>query len=80
MKAVVWTPPAVADMRRLDVQTARRIREAVDRYARTGQGDVVHLQGLPEFRLRIGDWRVRFMLERTTLQVLYVRKRSEAYR
>src|ERR1019366_1828918 len=34
----------------------------------------------PEYRLRVGDYRVRFHLEGETIQVLRVRNRREAYR
>jgi hypothetical protein len=43
-------------MRRLDPQVARQVRDAVNRYAATEQGDVKKLRA-PElgFRLRAGD-------------------------
>jgi mRNA-degrading endonuclease RelE of RelBE toxin-antitoxin system len=34
----------------------------------------------PEYRLRVGDYRVRFHLEDEALRVLRVRNRREAYR
>jgi len=43
---------------------------------------VKKLQGInpPEYRLRAGDWRVRFQLDAETVRVLRVRNRKEAYR
>ena len=82
MKTVRWDPEALRDMRRLDPQVARQIRDAVDRYAATEQGDVKKLRA-PEFgfRLRAGDWRVRFLPQHPdTIIILRVRHRSEAYR
>jgi hypothetical protein len=40
------------------------------------------LQGIdpPEYRLRVGDWRVRFHLAEEIVRVLRVRNRREAYR
>jgi hypothetical protein len=40
----------------------RRVVDAVDHFARTGEGDVVRLVNVKpsEYRLRVGDWRVRF--------------------
>jgi mRNA-degrading endonuclease RelE of RelBE toxin-antitoxin system len=71
-------------MRRLDRQTAGRVRDAILRLANTGQGDVRRLQGIdpPEWRLRVGEWRVRFAydFERRTIQVLRVLPRGRAYR
>jgi mRNA-degrading endonuclease RelE of RelBE toxin-antitoxin system len=34
----------------------------------------------PEYRLRVGDYRVRFELQKETMRVLRVRNRREAYR
>jgi mRNA interferase RelE/StbE len=57
-----FTPPAMHDMRQLDTQVRRRIFAALDRLiANNGQGDIVKLAGVDnEFRLRVGEWRVRF--------------------
>jgi mRNA-degrading endonuclease RelE of RelBE toxin-antitoxin system len=56
-----WTPAAERDLRRLDVQVRERIRQAVYRFADTGHGDVVKVQGVArEWRLRAGHWRIRF--------------------
>lgn len=48
-------------MSNLDREIARRVKQAVERLATTGAGDVKRLQGIkpPEFRLRVGDYRVR---------------------
>lgn len=80
---LVWTDPAANDMRRLDQQVARRIRAALLRLAETGHGDVKKLSGEgEELRLRVGDWRVRFVFhhEIGAVEVLRVSHRREAYR
>ncbi len=80
---IEWAPRARKDMRRLDKQTAERIGRAVERLAETGQGDVRRLQDLepPEWRLRVGDWRVRFRFrtQEQILEVLRVLHRQNAY-
>jgi mRNA-degrading endonuclease RelE of RelBE toxin-antitoxin system len=70
------------DMAALDKGIARRVKQAVERFADTGAGNVKRLQGIdpPEYRLRVGDCRVRFHQEGETFQVLRVRNRREAYR
>ena len=82
MKDVEWTASALDDMAALDPGIARRLKRAVERFAGTGAGDVKRLQGIdpPEYRLRVGDYRVRFHLEGETVRVLRVRNRREAYR
>ena len=69
-------------MAALDQRIARRVKQAVERFAETGAGDVRKLQGIdpPEYRLRVGDWRVRFHRHEQTIRVLRVRNRSQAYR
>ncbi len=66
----------------LDRETAMRILAALDRFARTGEGDIKKLQGdSGELRLRVGDYRVRFNEEPPgTILVHSVLHRSEAYR
>lgn len=67
----------------LDHQTRTRVIEALERLAVTNRGDVKKLQGAGnEWRLRVGEYRVRFLRdERTkTLEVLRVLPRGRAYR
>lgn len=55
---------------------------AIERFAETGAGNVKKLKGVdpPEYRLRAGDYRVRFELDGETVRILRVRNRREAYR
>ena len=41
----VWSPPARAELRRIERETAMRILESLTRYAKTGDGDVKALDG-----------------------------------
>jgi mRNA interferase RelE/StbE len=81
---IAWTGPARRDMRHLDHQVAHRIHRAMQRLAEADLGDVKRLQGVdpPEWRLRAGDWRVRFTydFEARTIIVLRVLPRGRAYR
>jgi mRNA interferase RelE/StbE len=59
-----------------------RVIQALRRYTDTGQSDVVKLHGhQDEWRLRVGEHRVRFQRDATTrtIVVLRVRHRREAY-
>jgi mRNA interferase RelE/StbE len=82
VKTLSWTKPAGADMRRLDPQVRRMLSLALERFAATEHGDVKRLQGEPGvYRLRVGDWRVRFELEPPgAVTVLRVQHRSQSYR
>jgi len=79
------TPPAERDIKRLDKPVVGRIFDALDRLVTNfPHGDVVRLQGIspPEYRLRIGDWRVRFRpdIHDRIAYVLRVLPRGKAYR
>ena len=81
---LVWTPQSLRDLRKLDVKPRQRILEALERFAATGIGDVKRLQGLdpPEWRLRVGRWRIRFRQspESSSVEILRVLGRDKAYR
>jgi mRNA-degrading endonuclease RelE of RelBE toxin-antitoxin system len=80
---VRWQPAARRDLSRLDAQVQERILEAIERFAATGQGDVIRLQDVrpPEWRLRVGGWRIRFSRDDSArvLDILRVRPRDKAY-
>jgi len=82
VKEIEWTGPALDDMTALDKEVALRVKRAIERLAETGAGNVKKLQGIdpPEYRLRVGDYRVRFDESDAALRVLRVRHRREAYR
>jgi mRNA-degrading endonuclease RelE of RelBE toxin-antitoxin system len=81
---IVWSPHALRDFGKLDLPMRERVSDALRRYVETEQGDVVRLRGVapPEWRLRMGDYRVRFRLDFPTgaLEVLRVLRRDKAYR
>jgi mRNA-degrading endonuclease RelE of RelBE toxin-antitoxin system len=59
---VIISPRAERDLRRLDRGVAQRVANAIRRYAQSEGGDVRRLTGIDELRLRVGDWRVRFVV------------------
>jgi mRNA-degrading endonuclease RelE of RelBE toxin-antitoxin system len=81
-RKIAWTEQAKTDLRAIDQATALRILRIVGRYLATGVGDVKQLQDVepPEFRLRVGDYRMRFHDLGDSILVLAVKHRREAYR
>lgn len=78
-------PSARRDIKRLDRQVQARVIEALEGLrAEPAQGDIQRLGGIqpPEWRLRVGDWRVRFAREpdTRTVRILRVLPRGRAYR
>jgi mRNA-degrading endonuclease RelE of RelBE toxin-antitoxin system len=69
-------------LRKLPPEPARAVLAALDAYAATGAGDVKKLTDMrpPEHRLRVGDYRARFLLTAdATVTVTWVGHRREAY-
>jgi mRNA interferase RelE/StbE len=81
-KKIVWKDRAKAELRAIEQGTALRILHALARAILTGEGDVKRLQDIdpPEFRLRVGDYRVRFRDFNDSIEILSVKHRREAYR
>ncbi len=81
-KGFAWTDRAKAQLRAIDQQTALRILHSLTRLAQTGEGDVkqLHDSDPPEYRLRVGDYRVFFRYRDDGIQVEAVKHRREAYR
>lgn len=79
---IEWSEEARADVRRLDKPSAMRVFQGLLRYIRASDGDVRALQGdlAGRYRLRIGNYRVCFTRTGHTLQIHWVRHRSNAYR
>ena len=81
-KKIAWRDQAKAQLRAIDQPTALRSLHARAHFVATGEGDVKRLQGIepPEFRLRIGDYRVRFHDQGEMIRITGVKHRREAYR
>lgn len=61
-------------------EVARRIVRKIERLRHDLAGDVKRLKAMaPNYRLRVGDWRVLFDVNRATITVHEVEHRSEAY-
>lgn len=79
---VGYAPAARRDLRRLDAQVRVRVIAAIERLAANdARVDVRKLAGTDEFRLRVGDWRVRFQrgADSPRITILRVLPRGRAY-
>jgi mRNA-degrading endonuclease RelE of RelBE toxin-antitoxin system len=81
-RKIAWRDQAKAQLRAIEQPTALRILHVLTHFAATGAGDVNRLHDIepPEFRLRVGDYRLRFHDDGHTLYVTAVKHRREAYR
>ncbi len=70
----------VRTLEKMSPDVRRRVRSKIERLSDGLAGDVKRLTNFsPEYRLRVGDWRVLFNVDRDTISVEHVSHRSEAY-
>jgi mRNA interferase RelE/StbE len=80
--SIEYSSRAEKDIKRLDGQTRRRVLAAVGQLASDDPAPAARkLKGLPEWRLRVGDWRVRFTRDNDArvIYVTHVLPRGRAY-
>ncbi len=84
MWSLEFSRGATKALLRMPRDQAARIRKAIDVLARDpiGARNVKKLTEHPGYRLRVGDWRVLYLLDRDRIvvQVVRVAHRREVYR
>jgi mRNA interferase RelE/StbE len=77
---IEFKPKAIKDLEKFTVDIRERIISKIEAMQDDLQGDVKHLTNFtPEYRLRVGDYRVLFELEEQTIMIYRVKHRSKAY-
>jgi mRNA-degrading endonuclease RelE of RelBE toxin-antitoxin system len=78
---VTYSKTSLRYLQKLDQKTKKRIFEAIQRLP--SQGDISKMKGQKIqniFRLRVGSYRILFMMEEETIRVLDIAPRGEAYK
>jgi mRNA interferase RelE/StbE len=82
--AITFTRQAIKELAGIQPVRAARIREAIERVhgaPRAKHNNVKPLVGVKNgYRLRVGDWRVSFLLEGGDMNVVEIAARGSAYR
>jgi mRNA interferase RelE/StbE len=82
---ILFTKSADKSLRKLPRNNGQRIRRSLDDLATNPYAehlDVTKLQNRPGYRLRVGDWRVIYEIEKDEMTVLVLRvgSRGDVYR
>ncbi|MFM6078199.1 MAG: type II toxin-antitoxin system RelE family toxin, partial [Dolichospermum sp.] len=73
-------PKAIKDLQKIPVNDREPIINKIEAMQDDLQGDVKRLTNFtPEYRLRVGDYRILFELAEQTIIVYRVKHRSKAY-
>ncbi len=77
---IEFKPRAVKDLGALERKTARRVLEKISGLENDLAGDVKRLTNFtPEYRLRVGDYRVLFEIEGDRVIIYRIKHRGGAY-
>ncbi len=77
---IKYAVAVVKELEKMSPDIARRIRSKVERMSDGLSGDVKRLTNYsPEYRLRVGDWRILFNVVQDTVMIEHVSHRSDAY-
>jgi mRNA interferase RelE/StbE len=75
-----FKPRAIKDLRALSLENTRRVLSKIDGLQDNLAGDVKRLTNFtPEYRLRVGDYRVLFEVETDRVIIYRILHRREAY-
>jgi mRNA interferase RelE/StbE len=75
-----YAQSVVKQLAKMSPDVSRRIRSKINRLSNNLAGDVKRLTNYsPEYRLRVGDWRVLFNVDRDTILIERISHRSDAY-
>lgn len=80
MLEVTYTSAGRRAFRALLSEMQARAKTAMTLYAETGRGDVVELQGVDGYRLRVGSIRVLFALRDGETEVYHAGPRGDVYK
>jgi mRNA interferase RelE/StbE len=77
---VQFKPRAIKDIESLSSKFQLRVIKKIEEMSDNLKGNVKRLtDSTPEFRLRVGDYRVLFEIEGETITIYRIRHRREAY-
>lgn len=80
MYRIEWKEHAFDTIQKLETTIAKRIVKKVEELAENPfSKEIKRLKGSPDFRLRVGDYRVIFSIESDLITILKVGHRSHIY-
>jgi len=78
---ITFKPRALKDGEKIPKKNLRRIFDKIDQLSDGLQGDVKRLANFtPEYRLRVGEYRILFEIEADKIVIYRIRHRKDVYR
>lgn len=77
---IEFKPKAIKDLEKLSDDLQNRIINKIELMQDNLQGDIKKLTNFtPEYRLRVGDYRILFEIENQIILIYRIKHRSKAY-
>ena len=74
-------PKAIKDGKKIPKKTLMLILGKIEKMQNNLEGDVKHLTNFtPEYRLRVGDYRILFEIEETNIKIYRIKHRRNVYK
>jgi mRNA interferase RelE/StbE len=70
---IIWSGPAIQQLKKLDRSIAKRIFDAVSRLEKNPTRRVRRIVNSPYYRLRVGDYRVIIDIRENELTVIVIK-------
>lgn len=83
MKKIAYTKKAIKDLAKMSRNRQEQMRDKINQYAENPASlanNVEAMQGETGYRLRVGDYRVRFNENDVVIDILRVLPRGEVYK
>ncbi len=78
---IYFKTKAIKDLRKISKDDAKKIVAKIEEMENDLQGDVKKLTNhSPEYRLRVGNWRILFETEIDKIVIYKIKHRKDAYR
>jgi mRNA interferase RelE/StbE len=78
---VEFKPKSIKDLRKIDKNDQKVIIEKIEKMSHNLSGDIKKLTNYtPEYRLRVGNYRILFEVEDGKIIIYTIRHRKESYK
>ncbi len=83
MRYAVYSPKAIAYMDKLPRNQRQKISEKIDLLVENPDAltnNIIKMQGEPYYRLRVGDWRVKYLDDGLIVDIVEIMPRGKNYK
>ena len=78
---VHFKPTSIKDLKKIDKKNQKNIIDKIEKMSHNLNGNIKKLTNFtPEYRLRVGDYRILFEIEDNNIIIYRIKHRKESYK